>query len=249
MPETTFIYGLVDPRTQELRYVGKANNPSQRWYNHLCTTEREHNHKANWIKQLRQIGMKPEWFSIEEVDQSQWQEAEIFWIRYFTYIGCNLTNGNEGGMGGVSPTPEVRQKRSVALRGRPKNPESVEKMRLTKTGKPNPKLKGRHVPAEHLKRMGELARTPEARAKQKISHKLRANRPENIARMKTNNPASRPEARAKISAAKKGRAAHKKGQRYSAEHRAKLCVSARERERRKKMKQLTNQPQLPGMDE
>lgn len=32
---TTFIYTLSDPRTNEIRYIGKANNISKRLFSHL----------------------------------------------------------------------------------------------------------------------------------------------------------------------------------------------------------------------
>lgn len=33
--ETTFIYSLKDPRTNEIKYVGKSNNPKNRLNRHI----------------------------------------------------------------------------------------------------------------------------------------------------------------------------------------------------------------------
>ena len=57
--ETTFIYGLVDPRTDEIRYIGKANDIRQRLKNHLNPARYRPTHKFNWIRKLRRLNMKP----------------------------------------------------------------------------------------------------------------------------------------------------------------------------------------------
>jgi hypothetical protein len=33
--KTTFIYALIDPRTKQPKYIGKANKPEKRLYEHL----------------------------------------------------------------------------------------------------------------------------------------------------------------------------------------------------------------------
>jgi hypothetical protein len=35
MKNPIYIYGLVDPRTDKIRYVGKSNNPERRLYAHI----------------------------------------------------------------------------------------------------------------------------------------------------------------------------------------------------------------------
>lgn len=233
MTETTFIYGLVDPRTGMLRYVGKADNPSKRWYDHLCSPKSEHTHKANWIKQLRADNCRPELIIIEEVPTAKWQESEQSWIRHFRSLGCDLTNGNDGGVGGVCPTKAVREKMSLSQRGKPRNPASIEKMRITKTGKPNPKLKGRWVDPAHLAAMVEAARSPKARERQCKAAKERANRPENITRMKIDNPATRPDVRAKLSIVARSRRGTFTGRKHSPESIEKMRQAALARKARK----------------
>jgi hypothetical protein len=56
---TTNIYTLTDPRTNEIRYVGKANDVSQRYKAHLNRARKHQIHKSNWIKQLKKEGLKP----------------------------------------------------------------------------------------------------------------------------------------------------------------------------------------------
>ena len=48
----TFIYGLCDPETNEIRYIGKSNQPKKRLQDHIYSCERTVTHKNNWIKSL-----------------------------------------------------------------------------------------------------------------------------------------------------------------------------------------------------
>lgn len=126
---TTFIYGLCDPITQQLRYIGKANNPEVRCREHLSARFlRPKTHKNHWIKSLLGQAVKPEPFVIEEVPSDGWQEAERFWIAYFRSIGADLTNLAPGGEGDCGP--EGRARHAAAMRGRKANrtPEHQRKI-------------------------------------------------------------------------------------------------------------------------
>ena len=49
-----FIYVLIDPRDNQVRYVGKTNNVLTRLSNHISNAKRiKHNrYVCNWIKEL-----------------------------------------------------------------------------------------------------------------------------------------------------------------------------------------------------
>ncbi len=50
---TPCVYGLIDPRTGELRYIGKAQNLTRRLRQHLQPSElRANTYKVHWIKEL-----------------------------------------------------------------------------------------------------------------------------------------------------------------------------------------------------
>lgn len=116
---TVFIYILIDPRDNEIRYVGKTiQSLSDRLCGHRSEARRgEKNWRSNWVRQLLRLGYDPRIVLVQEVPRSDWNAAENYWIGYYRSIGCRLTNGTEGGEDGPVFTPEVRAKRSVAMLG------------------------------------------------------------------------------------------------------------------------------------
>ncbi len=95
---TTFIYGLKDPLTKEIRYIGKSDSPSSRYQNHLSMSAADVNrHKKNWIKSLQQQMMRPELVILERVNDESWEERERWWIAKGRKDGWPLTNLSEGG--------------------------------------------------------------------------------------------------------------------------------------------------------
>jgi hypothetical protein len=72
---TTFIYALCDPRTLEVRYVGKSNNPYERYCQHLV--EKGNTHKCFWISTLLKVCLNPILQILEQCDISEWEKREI----------------------------------------------------------------------------------------------------------------------------------------------------------------------------
>ncbi len=136
--DTVFIYGLVDPRTQTLRYVGKAKDPRRRYVVHLSRAKRLRGHKEAWVESLRNAGIRPEMVVIEEVKTSEWQTAERFWIGFFRHIGVDLVNGTAGGDGGE--TFSGRQ-HSVETKAKCAAAKVGNKCNLGKKGSPEKSLR------------------------------------------------------------------------------------------------------------
>ena len=66
-----YIYGLTDPRTGELRYIGKTKNSLKyRLMRHVRYRDKGSVHKNSWIGLLERDGLRPEIFVIEEVEDS-----------------------------------------------------------------------------------------------------------------------------------------------------------------------------------
>jgi hypothetical protein len=55
------IYGLIDPNTKELRYIGKTKNLKDRIYNHYKKEKLKPNtYKNNWLKSLLKLNQRAE---------------------------------------------------------------------------------------------------------------------------------------------------------------------------------------------
>jgi hypothetical protein len=130
MSKTVFIYALVDPRTQEVRYVGKTACTEERLRGHLYETQTKHTYKGKWLAQLRREGLKPELVILEEVPEEVWQDAERRQITLYRAAGARLTNGTDGGEGplGRVCSPETRGRMSVAQVGKTHTPEARAKI-------------------------------------------------------------------------------------------------------------------------
>lgn len=132
-----FIYTLTDPRTKEVRYVGKTVQLVTRYYTHL--NAKKVSHSACWIRGLLGDGVRPVMEVIECADAADWKDAEEFYIRYFRFLGFNLTNLTTGGEGcvGYRHPEHIRAKMSAIAKGKPKGPQSdehKEKRRLANLG-------------------------------------------------------------------------------------------------------------------
>lgn len=113
----TFIYGLIDPRTQEIRYVGKSVlSPARRLAVHLwrAKTAPHKRHSMAWLLSLHREGVAAIVETLEEVPPNgDWVEAEQFWISSLRLAGARLCNHTAGGEGqtGYKQPPEMVAKR------------------------------------------------------------------------------------------------------------------------------------------
>jgi hypothetical protein len=94
----TYIYILQDPTSNEVRYVGKSNNPLRRYKSHLWDKPKVKTHCNSWIKSLQSKGLSPVFTIIDEIE-GDWELLEQYWIEQFKQWGFNLTNHTKGGQG------------------------------------------------------------------------------------------------------------------------------------------------------
>lgn len=83
-----FIYCLKHPETQEIRYVGRTNNLTRRFKEHLRDSRAASSHKKAWIAQLLKSDLLPVIEILEECESSIAPERETYWILKFS----NLVN-------------------------------------------------------------------------------------------------------------------------------------------------------------
>lgn len=129
------IYGLRDPRTQEIRYVGSSKRGLARPRVHAGLARRgEPGHKANWIRSLQADGLSYEIVVLERVQTvADLTSAEMRWIALGKSAGT-LTNLTDGGDGVLNPSLESRQSRAEKLRGHPVSAETRRRISIGRAG-------------------------------------------------------------------------------------------------------------------
>lgn len=95
----TNIYILIDPSEQQVRYVGKCNDPNERYKAHKNGARDIGTHKRNWVESLKRKGLKPIMEIVDNIPIGEWQFWERWWIGYFKSLGFKLVNYTEGGDG------------------------------------------------------------------------------------------------------------------------------------------------------
>lgn len=180
------VYGLFDPETGELRYVGVTSKSlKQRLWQHEASARLSYRrHVANWIKGLSRRGLTPVIDEIEEQPTlAEAFVAEAFWIQYFRGLGCALTNLTAGGPGAsMAQSPESRAKKGAAGRGRKHSKASRAKMSAMQRNRPYRKLSASHIEAIAVANRGQR-RSPEARARMSEAAKARGISLENRAKL------------------------------------------------------------------
>ena len=104
------IYGLYHPETDELRYVGKTDQPlNKRLSRHIRDAlEEGSTYRQRWIYRLLDLGDRPEIRMIWICPRKTWRFWEVLLIRKFKEWGYRLTNTNAGG-GGSRDAPRPKK--------------------------------------------------------------------------------------------------------------------------------------------
>lgn len=104
------IYCLKCPISKEIRYIGVTTQKlSVRLSQHIWDSKKRSTmYKSNWINSLSE---KPLIELIEEVNELNWEEREIYWINF--YKSGKLTNYCKGGKGVVIDRHSSGKERSA----------------------------------------------------------------------------------------------------------------------------------------
>lgn len=82
------IYGLEDPRTSIIRYVGQSDDVYRRFIEHMTSNNPE-NPKDCWIQyELRPLNLMVVMrnFEVIDFDQKLANEREAYWIHHYSYL-------------------------------------------------------------------------------------------------------------------------------------------------------------------
>ncbi len=155
------IYALKDPRTNEIRYIGKTSvGLDVRLRGHLH--ERKNTLKREWVKNLKSENLQPTIHLLEEIENvDALNMAEKKWIAILPHLGVKLTNETAGGDGFQGRhTNKSKEKMSRARKGRKQSKEHVQKrMEALRKTIQNPSYsnphKGSRLSAEHRQKLSE----------------------------------------------------------------------------------------------
>lgn len=122
------IYRLIDPRNNEVRYVGVTTKAlNARVSQHIYDTKKRNNLKTNWINDLLNNDLRPIIEEIEKVSYDNYSERESYWIKYYIRIGADLVNQLTSGTGVVIERTQESIDRSA-------NAKKVKIVQLDKRG-------------------------------------------------------------------------------------------------------------------
>lgn len=174
------IYSLIDPVTDEIRYIGQTcRTLNRRLNNHLWC---DHNkYKTEWLNSLRKKGMRPIIKLIEKCNKDERFEREKYWINFYGKL-YNLLNFTEDGSVGYKKehnmeimlskikgskiTDEHKKAISEANKGRQMSEKTRQKIRLANIGRKASAETRLKLSISHLGQIRSKEATERARLKQ-----------------------------------------------------------------------------------
>lgn len=106
------IYGLIDPRTLLIRYVGLSSSGMKRPKNHRKQSCPD-TYCRRWVRALQREGLDFEIVVLEIVrEETELAEAERWWIAFGRACGWPLTNCTAGGSASLEAILERRRRRA-----------------------------------------------------------------------------------------------------------------------------------------
>lgn len=106
--DIAYIYALIDPRNEEVRYIGKSVDPIKRLYEHRSISKNDNSHKAKWIRKLHKLNLKPQMKILKICPLSDFIEYETYHIAQYDFN--RLVNSDRGGQGNVNRRQEIIDK-------------------------------------------------------------------------------------------------------------------------------------------
>jgi len=110
--EIAYIYALLDPRNNEVRYIGKTTQPKNRLSGHIgeCKNVKSLHYRAKWIISLLNKELQPIIKFLKICPLSDFVKYETEYIQL--YKNDKLINSDETGSGNVGRKKEVLDRQS-----------------------------------------------------------------------------------------------------------------------------------------
>ena len=111
--DIAYIYALLDPITEEVRYIGKTIDPKKRILEHIYDCKRGSDYKSRWVNSLLDRDLKPLMKLLKVCPLSEYQFYESEYIKI--YKSDKLTNSDESGQGSFRRNKEILKRISDKL--------------------------------------------------------------------------------------------------------------------------------------
>lgn len=93
-----YIYTLSSSEfPDEVRYVGKTQYLKERYSQHIKSSNIKNSKVCKWIKEVLNLRNELIMNIIDEVEEENWEKAEIGYILLYKSFGANLVNTSKGG--------------------------------------------------------------------------------------------------------------------------------------------------------
>lgn len=144
-----YIYGLIDPRNNELKYIGLSTTGFDRMKTHWRSVSKNGNTRVkSWLKSLKHNDLIFDVVYLQYFDEDNQEidQAEMFWISYFKSVGANLLNHDNGGRNkyGKFHNPETKKLHGQRIKESLNSPEiKAHLSELTKKQWTDPEMRAR----------------------------------------------------------------------------------------------------------
>lgn len=95
--DRAFIYALIDPRSDKVRYIGKANDVMGRYRSHVRDARRRDTPVYRWWRHLNSLGLAPVMATLAMCHTCEWKNLEENLIAEHRKEGklLNVANGGD----------------------------------------------------------------------------------------------------------------------------------------------------------
>jgi hypothetical protein len=184
------IYGLRDPITNEVRYVGATKNMiEERLKSHIkyAKNEKHTSYLCRWIRKLLRLNIIPIPFIIEYTTKESWAIKEKYWIRQLKNDSCRLVNWTEGGTGGDtrqgrSGKKHTQETKDLISKSK-KNPSKETRDKISRANKNRRNFKEIMIKITEKARIGSMVKKRKLSDNQVESIRFRHKNGESISKM------------------------------------------------------------------